>query len=149
MSSDEKARRLVDQLQTVMEGAEGAVAQNAAVSEALTSQEIRVLRTVGRHEHCFMTKIADCIRLSLSSVTGLIDRLVEKKLVCRDRSPEDRRVVKVELTDEGRELHSSVLDSQIVFARGLLKTLSTAEQDHFLSLFGKISDRIKEQKDAA
>ena len=149
MSSDDKARRLVDQLQTVMDGAEGAVAQNAAVREALSSQEIRVLRTVGRHEHCIMSMIADRIRLSLSSVTGLIDRLVEKKLVCRDRSTDDRRVVKVELTDEGRELHTSVMDSQVQFARGILKTLSAAEQDELLSLFGKISDRIKTEKKAA
>jgi DNA-binding MarR family transcriptional regulator len=149
MSSDDKARRLVDQLQTVMDGAESAVAKNAAVREALSSQEIRVLRTVGRHEHCIMKKIAEGIRLSLSSVTGLIDRLVEKKLVCRDRSQEDRRVVKVELTDEGRELHTSVVESQVQFARGVLKTLSPAEQDELLSLFGKIADRIKAEKKAA
>jgi DNA-binding MarR family transcriptional regulator len=145
MNTDDKARRLVEQLQTVMDGAEGAVARNAAVREALSSQEIRVLRTVGRHDYCIMSKIAEGIRLSLSSVTGLIDRLVEKKLVCRDRSAEDRRVVKVELTDEGRELHTSVMESQVQYARGLLKSLSAAEQDELLALFGKIADRIKEK----
>jgi DNA-binding MarR family transcriptional regulator len=149
MSTDDKARRLVDQLQTVMEGAEGAVAKNAALSEALSSQEIRVLRTVGRHEHCIMSKIAAGIRLSLSSVTGLIDRLVEKKLVSRDRSAEDRRVVKVGLTDEGRELHTSVVESQVQFARGALKTLSPAEQDELLALLGKMSDRLKAERKAA
>src|SRR4051794_37751819 len=136
MTTDDKARRLVDQLQTIMDGAEGAVAKNAAVREALSSQEIRVLRTVGRHEHCIMSKIAEGIRLSLSSVTGLIDRLVEKKLVSRDRSAEDRRVVKVELTDEGRELHTSVMESQVQFARGALKALSSDEQEALLALFG-------------
>lgn len=146
MSLDDKARRLVDQLLTVMEGAEGAVAKNSAVREALSSQEIRVLRTVGRHEHCIMSAIAERIRLSLSSVTGLIDRLAEKKLVCRDRSQEDRRVVKVELTEDGRELHTSVVESQVQFARGLLKTLNAEEQDALLTLFGKISDRIKVEK---
>lgn len=149
MTSDDKARRLVDQLQTVMDGAESAVATNAAVREALSSQEIRVLRTVGRDERCIMSGIAGRIRLSLSSVTGLIDRLVEKNLVCRDRSREDRRVVRVELTDEGRELHTSVVDSQVRFARGLLKTLNAEEQDALLSLFGKISDRIKAEKGTA
>lgn len=148
MSSDDKARRLVDHLQTVLEGAEGAVARNPAVSEALSTQEIRVLRTVGRNERCIMSGIAERIRLSLSSVTGLIDRLVEKRLVCRNRG-EDRRVVQVELTDEGRELHESVVDSQVQFARGLLKTLSSDEQDALLALFGKIAERIKTEKTRA
>ena len=149
MSSDDKARRLVDQLQTVMDGAEGAVAKNAAVQGALSAQEIRVLRTVGRHEGCIMSALAERIRLSLSSVTGLIDRLVEKKLVCRDRSREDRRIVQVELTDNGRELHTSVVESQVQYARELMKTLSASEQDELLALFGKLSARIKTAKEAA
>lgn len=149
MSTDDKARRLVDQLQTVMEGAEGAVAHSAAMREALSSQELKVLNTLGRHEHCIMGMIARRICLSLSGVTGLVDRLVEKKLVARDRSPEDRRVVKVGLTEEGRELHGSVMDAQADFARGVLKTLSAAEQDELLALLGKISDRIKSEKKPA
>ncbi len=149
MSSDDKARRLVDHLQTVMEGAEGAVAKSAAARRELSAQELRCLRTVGRHEGCIMSGIAERIRLSLSSVTGLIDRLVEKRLVCRDRSREDRRVVQVELTGEGRELHESVVESQVAYARGLLKTLSAAEQDELLALFGKLSARIKAEKGAA
>lgn len=143
MSPDDKARRLVDHLQTVMEGAEDAVARNAAARAALSAQEMRCLRTVGRHQGCIMSGLAERIRLSLSSVTGLIDRLVEKRLVCRDRSREDRRVVQVELTGEGRELHESVVESQVQYARRLLKTLSASEQDTLLALFAKISDRIK------
>ena len=96
-----------------------------------------------------MSGLAERIRLSLSSVTGLIDRLVDKKLVCRDRSREDRRVVNVELTPEGRELHKSVLESQIQFARGLMKTLSAEEQDALLALFGKLSDKIKAANEPA
>lgn len=149
MNTDDKARRLVDQLQTVMEGAEGAATRHTAALKALSSQEMRVLSTLGRHEHCIMSKIAERICLSLSGVTGLIDRLVAKKLVARDRSSEDRRVVKVGLTEEGRELHTSVMETQVDFARGVLKTLSVAEQDELLALLGKISDRIKSEKKLA
>jgi DNA-binding MarR family transcriptional regulator len=92
-----------------------------------------------------MSALAERIRLSLSSMTGLIDRLVEKKLVCRDRSREDRRVVQVELTDGGRELHTSVVESQVRYARELMKHLSAAEQDELLALFGKLSAGIKRE----
>ena len=63
----------------------------------------------------------NAICLSLSSVTGLIDRLVEKRLVRRDRSNEDRRQVQVELTAEGRQLHEAALESHLEFADKLLK----------------------------
>lgn len=148
MNSDNKARRVIDLLQTVMDGAECADKKNPSCCDSLSTQEIRVLRTIGREKCCIMSGLAGAIRLSLSSVTGLIDRLVEKKLVCRDRSNDDRRVVQVELTDEGRELHQAASEGRLEFARDLLKTLSAEEQESLVSLLGKISDRIKLTKKA-
>lgn len=149
MNTDNKARRLIDHLQTVMDQAECADKNNPACCENLSAQEIRVLRTIDREKCCIMSGIAGAIRLSLSSVTGLIDRLVEKKLVNRDRSHDDRRVVQVELTKEGRELHQAASEGRLEFARGLLKTLSAEEQEVLISLLGKISERIKPEKKAA
>ena len=146
MNLEDKAHDLTGHLQTVLEEAECADKKNPACCEILSQQEIRVLRTVSRQDCCIMSGIADAIRLSLSSVTGLIDRLVEKKLVRRDRSAEDRRVVRVELTDEGRELNAAAMEGRVGLARDLLTSLEPAEQDALLSLFRKISDRIKEQK---
>lgn len=147
MTTDDKARRLLDHLQTIMETAESAVAGNPTLCETLSSQEMRVLGTVGRHEHCVMSMIARRIRLSLSGVTSLVDRMVEKRLVRRDRSEEDRRVVQVELTPQGRELHEAAVDSQVRAARGMLQALSAAEQEELLALFGKIAERIKAGKE--
>jgi DNA-binding MarR family transcriptional regulator len=95
-----------------------------------------------------MSGIAAAIRLSLSSATGLIDRLCEKKLVKRDRSSEDRRVVQVELTDEGRTLHEAALEGRLAFAKDMLKNLSAEEQESLVNLLGKVSARIKEKKPA-
>src|SRR5437667_6156973 len=134
MSIDDKARRLTDDLQIVLEGVAGADHKNPTVSKQLSAQEIRVLNTVGREECCIMSGIAGAIRLSLSSVTGLIDRLVEKKLVRRDRSNEDRRIVQVELTQEGRQLHEAAMQGRVESARDLLKSLSAEEQEALVSL---------------
>lgn len=96
-----------------------------------------------------MSGLADAICLSLSSATGLIDRLVGKKLVKRDRSSEDRRVVQVELTDQGRALNEEAMEGPVEFARGLLKGLNAEEQDSLLALFRKISERIRREKRTA
>ena len=45
------------------------------------------------------------IHLSLSSVTGIVDKLEEKALLRRDRSHEDRRIVQAGLTEEGRRMY--------------------------------------------
>lgn len=144
---EDKARRLFDHLQTVMQEAESIDKKNAA-SSTLSSQEVRVLRAVGREDCCIMSGIADKICLSLSSVTGLIDRLVAKRLVRRDRSDDDRRIVQVVLTEEGKEMNEAAMEGPVAFSRDLLKGLTSEEQDALLTLFGKIADRIEKEKPA-
>lgn len=146
MNPDQKARELVDKLQLVMEGAECAAKDAPAIGEALSKQEICALRAVGRSGCSIMSAVAGAIRLSLSSATGLIDRLVEKKLVRRDRSAEDRRIVQVQLTDEGRAVHAAAVENQVRFVRGALKALTADEQDALLALVGKMSETIKTKK---
>lgn len=148
MSLEERARKLVDHLQTVMEEAESIDKKTATAKEKLSWQEIRVLRAVSREDCCPMSSLAEKICLSLSSVTGLIDRLVSKKLVKRDRSSEDRRVVQVELTEQGKALNEEAMEAPVQFARGLLKGLNAEEQEALLTLFRKIAGRIEEEKKA-
>lgn len=143
MNTDEKARKLIDQLHIVMEGAERVDKKNPACCENLSPQEMRVLCKLEREKCCIMSAIAGAIRLSLSSVTALVDRLVEKKLVRRDRSAEDRRIVEVELTEEGKELSQAALEGRISFARDLLKALSAEEQDALLASLGKLAEKAK------
>lgn len=145
MSLEDQARRLVEHLQPVIDEAETAD-KTAAERENLSAQEIRVLQTVGRERCCIMSGIASAIRLSLSSVTGLIDRLCDKKLVRRDRSSEDRRIVQVELTEEGRHLHQAAMAGRISLARELLKPLSLDEQEKLVALMGKAAAGLKEKK---
>lgn len=144
MSLEDKARRLVDHLQTVIDGAQTAD-KAAAEREHLSEQEIRVLCTVGRHGCPIMSGIASAIRLSLSSVTGLIDRLHDKKLVRRDRSAEDRRVVQVELTEHGKSLHEAALAERLAMARQMLKALTPEEQEKLVALLGKASVGLEKE----
>lgn len=149
MSLEDKARRLVGHLQTVMEEAQRVDARNEALREKLSRSELHVLRVLGRERTCVMGRLAGAICLSLSSATGVIDGLIEKKLVRRDRSAADRRVVEVVLTEEGRALHEEAMAGPVEFARELLKGLNAEEQEDLLALFRKIAERIREQRQPA
>jgi DNA-binding MarR family transcriptional regulator len=144
MAPEERAPRFVDHLQTVLEEAQ-AVDKRAEAAD-LTRGERRVLRALGRQGCCPMSGIADMICLSLSSVTGLIDRLVEKGLVRRDRSPDDRRIVQVALTDEGRGAHQSAMEGPAAFAKRVLKGLNADEQEALAQLMKKVAERIEAEK---
>ncbi|MDE2490100.1 MAG: MarR family transcriptional regulator [Elusimicrobia bacterium] len=145
---EDKARRLVDSLQTILEEVHGIEKKNAAAHAELSWQELRALHAVGRGECCPMRRLADAVCLSLSSATGLIDRLVAKKLVKRDRAADDRRVVEVALTDEGRALNERTIGGAAAYARGLLENLDGREQEELLGLLDKIARGIDEKRRA-
>jgi len=50
------------------------------------------------------SKLAAALDVTPPNVTGIIDRLVEHGLVRRTENPEDRRMLLLQLTDEGRDL---------------------------------------------
>ncbi|QAY58550.1 MarR family transcriptional regulator [Microbacterium protaetiae] len=51
-----------------------------------------------------IVELADVLGLDKSSVSGLVDRAAERGLVRRVRDSADKRVVRVEMTTQGREL---------------------------------------------
>jgi DNA-binding MarR family transcriptional regulator len=111
-------------------------------------REVRLIEIVGKKSQIMMTEIAEQAMLSLSTVTGLVDNLVAKSLVRRERSEQDRRVVRIELTDEGKKMYQQSLDFRSNLVHSMLASLEKTEQDALIALFRKISERVVMQKKA-
>src|SRR5262245_34952557 len=83
-------------------------------------QEMTMIEILGRRGAITMTELSDFARLCLSTATGVIDSLVSKSLVKRSRSEEDRRIVQVELTEEGQKIYEQALNVRLGMVRGML-----------------------------
>lgn len=105
----------------------------------LSKQELKVLRFVGRNSPCIMRDITSYMHLVSSAITAIVDKLVHKKLLRRFRPENDRRMVKVELTDAGWEVYHLEMEHYLQLSRSMLALLSPAEQAHLLMLLRKIS----------
>lgn len=66
--------------------------------------ELLALMLSEKFQNVTMSNLAQGMSVPMSTATGIIDRLVKKGLLERGRSEEDRRVVTVFLTDNGRAL---------------------------------------------
>ena len=106
---------------------------------ALSKHDGSVIFFLGQDGECTMSELAQKIRLTVSSATLIVDRLVERGLVSRHRSLEDRRVVRVGLTAEGAGLYHVVAETILGLGRAMLVALDEREQDQLLSLFRKIT----------
>ena len=70
----------------------------------LSVPQFDVLSTLTEREGMSQRELAERLYVTKGNVSGLIDRLVEAKLVERHSIPEDRRSHALHLTDEGKRL---------------------------------------------
>jgi len=78
--------------------------------------------------------------IDTGAVTRLLDRLEAKQLIARVRSTEDRRVVKLELTDEGRRISALIPAVLCEVLNGHLAGFSPEEHAQFVSMLGRMLD---------
>ena len=93
----------------------------------LTMGQLKVLMFLSVAEAANMGDLAEMMGVALPSVTPLVDWLVEWGLVARRRNPDDRRVVVVAITDEGRELAEGFHDTGREQMQGVLDRPSDEE----------------------
>ncbi len=104
----------------------------------LTRLELRVIAAVGDHPNGRTGNLAGDLMMSLSSLSSLLDRLARRRLIHRRRSLEDRRVVHVELTANGRACCARFQRRRLQIARGMLQALTEEERATFIALMQKI-----------
>src|SRR5688500_6513761 len=66
---------------------------------------LKLLQTVG---DISLSELSRRMSAKNSSITGIVDRMVEANPVAREQSAEDRRVWKIKLTAEGRAMAKRV-----------------------------------------
>jgi len=110
-------------------------------------EEIRALIRLGSNGRMIMSDLAAALGVPLSTATHTVDRLVEKGLVVRNRSEQDRRVVQVEMSEPGKTLQASLRSKHQAMARSWLAPLSPGERETFLELMAKISARAKPESE--
>jgi DNA-binding MarR family transcriptional regulator len=84
--------------------------QTATEEFHITSSQFHTLRRIhdGRES---VSNLADCMHLNRSNISRTVDELVNTGLVTRAQDKLDRRNVRLTLTEDGRKLINSMLDS--------------------------------------
>jgi MarR family transcriptional regulator, 2-MHQ and catechol-resistance regulon repressor len=75
----------------------------------LTPPQFYVLATIGYSGGLPFGEIGAKMMVTVSNLTGIVDRLEQKGLVARKRDVNDRRVVHVVLTDRGTKIYKSTI----------------------------------------
>jgi len=91
----------------------------------LTPPQFYVLATIGYAGGLPFGEIGAKMMVTVSNLTGIVDRLEEKKVVSRKRDENDRRVVHVVLTEKGARLYKSTIP---LFEKSLVQIFSSLDK---------------------
>jgi DNA-binding MarR family transcriptional regulator len=99
----DRVSEIVDNLRRVFQVVNGQ-SKKAERETGLTGPQLWAIRTISRGAPIMVSEIARQMYLHPATVVGILDRLEKQDVVTRVRSREDRRVVRVELTEKGESL---------------------------------------------
>jgi|GEM_PF-2412849 DNA-binding MarR family transcriptional regulator len=109
----------------------------------LTLPQLRTLMTLAANGRCSMGDLGKSTGYHLSALTGIIGRLSRKKYVSRIRDKNDRRVVKVVLTEKGRKLTSRISTKIVNRTSEMLSRIDDESRENLISLIEKIAINLK------
>ncbi|MDD5679959.1 MAG: MarR family transcriptional regulator [Candidatus Omnitrophica bacterium] len=100
---------------------------------------LNFLSTEGEHK---MTDMAKFMNVSTAAVTGIIDRLTKSGYVTRKHDPDDRRIVRVKLTDKGIDLVKKSFHQRRQMIIDMFGKISQKEREDYLHILTHIKERL-------
>lgn len=113
---------------------------NKAKEHGLTASSAFVLLNISSSEGTAATKIAPLMGLETRSLTRMLKNLEDKGFICRKPDSQDRRSVRIFLTDLGMEKKGIAIDTVKTFNGYLREHI----ESQMLSAFQETAERIIE-----
>ena len=109
----------------------------------ITPEQFLVLDILWKEQSLSQQKIADIIQKDKNSVTKIIDSLEKKNLVRRVVDKNDRRINKIELTDEAIALEKITTEVAINFMNDAVKGIDNKDLDTFVNVMRLLKNNLE------
>jgi MarR family transcriptional regulator for hemolysin len=123
---------------------------SAALAEAGGSLPMwLVLLSLKQQRWRTQQELAAAVGIEGPTLTHHLDALERAGLIARSRGPDDRRVVRAELTPAGDERFTALRRTAMAFDRRLRAGLETAEEEQLRDLLARLRANVAESKQVA
>ncbi|MCI5119454.1 MAG: MarR family transcriptional regulator [Candidatus Electrothrix sp. LOE1_4_5] len=106
----------------------------------LSIAQMNLLMTVRSHEELTLSRLAELLKVSPPSVSVMVERLVERKMLTRNRSSTDRRKVIISLSPESQQRIETMEEQMLAAFIALVEELGpeTARK------WGEVLEQVEE-----
>ena len=110
----------------------------------LSAAQFIVIASLAGEERKSASDLCKGISYDAGAMTRMLDRLEGKGLIRRNRSPDDRRLVHLELTDEGRALYPRMRELSMSVANRFLHGFTKADARQLESLLSRMLENAQQ-----
>jgi len=93
-----------------------------------------------------MGELGEISNFQLSTLTRVVDRLVERELVAREADASDRRVVRIRITDKGCQIVRKFEMARKKKVKSILMRLTSRERKDLMRVLQDIHKRISSEQ---
>jgi MarR family transcriptional regulator, 2-MHQ and catechol-resistance regulon repressor len=109
----------------------------------LTPAQFDVIATLGNTNGLSMGEIGEKTLITKGTLTGVIDRLIQKQLVLREVPPDNRRNVIVQLTPQGQQIFEQSFPSHIAHLKERFDRLQPTEIEALTDLLAQLKQAFQ------
>jgi DNA-binding MarR family transcriptional regulator len=118
------------------------LAREQCARYGITATQLNVLKLLQTVGDLSLSELSKKMSATNSTVTGIVDRMVEAKLVAREQSAEDRRVWKIRLLPEGKSLARKLDVAPWEILRDAVMALPTGEREQLVATLLKVAEHV-------
>lgn len=112
-----------------------------------SKNELFVLLLLYRKSDVNMTGIAEYINVPLNTATGIVSRMEKKGIVMRERSPEDKRIVTISMTTEGKGYIQNIMVEFLHYGQLIMENLTADELQLIFQTVEKVLNVLSTEHD--
>jgi len=109
----------------------------------------RIMSVISRLSGCTMNELAEFTTIDRTTLTRTADQLIDAGLVTRGGHPNDRRVVRLEMTEAGRAAFEQALVEMRRFNQAALEGVAAKDQAHLRDTLRAVLTNITGSRDRA
>lgn len=116
---------------------------SASVGIKFSPSQMRALSAFHEDRAYRMGELSKIAQVTMPFMTEMVDGLVAEGILERVRDEEDRRVVKVKLSDDGRKIHTDFVRTRAQEMGSIFAKLDKKDQIELLSSLQNMSEILK------
>jgi len=112
----------------------------------VTISQCHAIVEIGRSGEVSLSELAELLALDKSTMSRTINNLVEDGLVIRELDPEDRRYVKIKLTDKGIKIFKDIEESMDRYYKSIFNSVPEEKREQVLDSLKLLIEAVNKNK---